>query len=340
MPPRISYSLTRRPSQSRIAAIYQQAIKENYQLVADQDTADIVILHHLPQHYNSSYLLHPALRRKYVVSCCIAHAEDIPESWKRGLALVQEVWTCSRFCQAVLSAIHPCVQYIPYPIQRDLGCRASVLEAVKRMLAFDRDDIHFLTIGSLGEGRKNVRGLVCAFREASTSMPNAKLVIKATPDEHADWPRDDRIIFLPIALSDDYVNALYQICDVYVSAHHCESWGLCLSDALIAGMPVVATAYSGNMDFIDEDSAFPVRYMRTRVKPGENGPDVDCGVWWATPDQNHLAERIAETYADFHNARLETRLAHARCKIRKFDTALASKLICERLSAIEGGFGG
>jgi len=208
------------------------------------------------------------------------------------------------------------------------------------MIGFNREDVHFLTIGNLSEGRKNVRGVVDAFTAVGSDIPHAKLLIKVDPDESSDWPRNNKIVFLPISLSDEYVNALYKLCDVYVSAHRCESWGLCMSDAIMADKPVIATGYSGNMEFVDENTAYPVRYSRARVQPGENGPGVDCGVWWASPDLNHLAERLTEVYTHFNDVQVKVRLANAKAKIRQFNRDLACQLIRERLSAIEGRFGG
>jgi glycosyltransferase involved in cell wall biosynthesis len=65
---------------------------------------------------------------------------------------------------------------------------------------------------------------------------------------------------IPETLDDEEIGALHALCDAYVSAHHAEAWGLPLSEAMSFGNPVIATGYSGNMEFMNESNSFPVPY--------------------------------------------------------------------------------
>src|SRR5262249_15651963 len=117
--------------------------------------------------------------------------------------------------------------------------------------------------------RKNPEGLIAAYTRAFEPDDGATLVIKSI--NGAPHPSDlQRLRFAArrrpdIVLIDDYVDAhrvqgLLERSDCFVSLHRAEGFGLHLAAAMAAGTPVIATSYSGNVDFMDDDSAFLVPY--------------------------------------------------------------------------------
>ena len=50
-------------------------------------------------------------------------------------------------------------------------------------------------------------------------------------------------------------HALTACADIVLSLHRSEGFGLVLAEAMLLGKPVVATGWSGNMEFMDEASA-------------------------------------------------------------------------------------
>ena len=67
-------------------------------------------------------------------------------------------------------------------------------------------------------------------------------------------------------------------CDAYVSLHRSEGTGLTITDAMALGKPVIATSWSGNMDFMDVSNSFPVRYelveLQRTIGPYRAGGDL------------------------------------------------------------------
>ena len=61
------------------------------------------------------------------------------------------------------------------------------------------------------------------------------------------------------------IAALIAKADCYVSLHRSEGFGLTLADSMALGTPVIATGYSGNMDFMDERNSYLVDWTRTLV---------------------------------------------------------------------------
>jgi glycosyltransferase involved in cell wall biosynthesis len=92
------------------------------------------------------------------------------------------------------------------------------------------------------------------------------------------------------------VNALIYNSDCYVSLHRAEGFGLTMAEAMFYGKPVIATAYSSNMEFMNVGNSFLVKYdLVTLVE--EQGP-YKRGSTWAEADIEHAA---ALMYYVFHN---------------------------------------
>ena len=56
------------------------------------------------------------------------------------------------------------------------------------------------------------------------------------------------------------VNSLIKCCDVLISLHRSEGFGLVLAEAMYLGVPVIATNWSANVDFMNHGNACMVDY--------------------------------------------------------------------------------
>jgi hypothetical protein len=70
-------------------------------------------------------------------------------------------------------------------------------------------------------------------------------------------------------LSNADVFGLQRVCDAYVSLHRSEGLGLGMAECMAQGKPVIATAYSGNLEFMTESNSCLVDYALVPVRPGE-----------------------------------------------------------------------
>ena len=89
---------------------------------------------------------------------------------------------------------------------------------------------------------------------------------------------------------------LHAVCDAYVSLHRSEGFGLNIAEAMLLGKPVVATAWSGNADFMHTGNSCPVNYTLVRL-------DRDFGPYrqgnrWADPDLDHAASYMRRLVDD------------------------------------------
>ena len=109
--------------------------------------------------------------------------------------------------------------------------------------------------------------------------------------------RDPRIRIVNETLSYPDLIALLRACDCYVSLHRSEGFGFGLIEAMQLGIPVVTTAYSGNMDFCEPDNCYLVDYNLISVREDEY-IFVERGSQWAQPDLDYAASVMRAVAAD------------------------------------------
>ena len=124
--------------------------------------------------------------------------------------------------------------------------------------------------------RKNPMAAVNAFKQAFPQTDKTVgLVLKtmnANP-ENPEWKEflascqeDKRIYVLTETMDRPDVLGLIDCCDAYVSLHRAEGFGRTIAEAMQLGKPVIATNYSGNVDFKNKSQYFLINYELTEVE--------------------------------------------------------------------------
>lgn len=333
---KLCYESTIYVSHLRMAQLYQCALQQRCELLpaSDYARADVVLLHVEPHDYDALYRRHPALAEKYVIAYCVWEASDIPARFQRSIQRVQEVWTCSRYCQQAFARHHPCVQLVPHIVERDTACSEEDLALVKRTIDYDPRLIYFLTIARRWGGRKNVRGLVQAFEREARHMPHARLIVKVRAPARPGPYTDPRIIWVAEDWSDARINALYRLAHVYVSAHWGEGWGLTMSDAMIFGLPVIATGYSGNLEFMNAGNSVLVDFVESPIRVEDRYDQYTGEMAWGYPDEDDLARKIRGMYDALGSNLVAAQVRRATGELGRFDRRTIEALMTERLDAI------
>jgi glycosyltransferase involved in cell wall biosynthesis len=112
--------------------------------------------------------------------------------------------------------------------------------------------------------------------------------------------------------------------DLYVSLHRSEGFGYTMAEAMWLGVPVVATGYSGNMDFMSESNSYPVRYRETVVR--ENDCPFQLGTVWAEPDIGHAAALCDHICSDRKAAHAKAAQAQLAVRATVSVEAVAARL--------------
>jgi glycosyltransferase involved in cell wall biosynthesis len=185
--------------------------------------------------------------------------------------------------------------------------------------------------------RKNPAGVIDAFKRAFPRERDARLVLKLTHGSPAvikglhDHASDPRVIVIDRVFDREEVNSLLASSDCYVSLHRSEGFGLTMAEAMALGKPVIATAYSANLDFMNVGNSMLVRCRIVRLE--RDHPPYSRGSTWADPDVDHAAELMRAVYDD--PARAREMGQRAREEVMAYlSPAAAGARISERLALI------
>lgn len=248
------------------------------------------------------------LRDKYVTGYWAWELEHLPSSWARGYECVHDIAVPSTFVANAVSSFRDDrpVTVLPHPVALDHpACEVPSSAG---------DDAPFTVINAInvasGFERKNPLAVIAAFREAFGNDKNCRLRMLVTNAEHHPPARPliekaiEGASNVEIAWKGMSRGALWRWWGrphVYLSMHRSEGFGLPLAEAMCAGIPVVATGWSGNMEFMSDSNAYPVRHELIDVHdPQEKYPD---GLGrWAEPDTAHAAAILIDIRRNWQRA--------------------------------------
>lgn len=215
-----------------------------------------------------------------------------PAEWAAQLDRFDEIWAPSAFIADTLrGACSKPVHHMPLGTEVQLDHFAS-----RRWFGIPDQDFCFLFFFDIKSyiQRKNPQAVLQAFAKLLQQRPFARtrLVVKvngfdASQPNHAEFLRSlealgSRIKMITDVLDDDQVKNLVRCCDCFVSLHRSEGFGRGMAEAMYLGKPVIATAYSGNLDFMTRDVSLLVDYRLIPVGEGDY-PHWQAQVW-ADPD--------------------------------------------------------
>ncbi|MFV0317023.1 MAG: glycosyltransferase [Microthrixaceae bacterium] len=219
-----------------------------------------------------------------------------------ALTLVDEIWVATEYLTRAFSGHGLPVSVVPSPLVFNTPdpttsdrSRHGLDDRFTFLFSYD-----FLSVAE----RKNPLGLIEAYQRAFPEPGSTHLVLKSIngdlfPEKLAQvrWVAADRD---DITVRDEMLDpadrlGLVAAADCYVSLHRSEGLGLTMAEAMAVGTPVVATAYSGNLDFMPPGSAMLVPATEEVVGPGHYYPPEGH---WGAPDLDAAAEAMVAVATD------------------------------------------
>ena len=257
-------------------------------------------------------------------------------SWRHLSTIFNEIWTASAFSAAAIRTVAATpVWVIPH-----------VVDQLPEPASDDRSQFGwkdgvfvFLYIFDLASAfdRKNPLALLRAFQKAFGKRPDVLLVLKFQ-NPHKDLPgatllervsaTAPNVQLICETFPEQRVYALLRGCDCFVSPHRSEGFGLNIACAMYYGKPVIATGYSGNLEFTTSENSYLIDYELTAVSReiGYYKPNYA----WAEVSEDHLAALLEEVLQSPEESRRKGE--NARHTIREhFSVESVTKAVQQRV---------
>jgi glycosyltransferase involved in cell wall biosynthesis len=226
--------------------------------------------------------------------------DKVPRDWTWSFDVVDEIWVYSHYVADILRPVSP-VPVVRMPLA--VSEPAAPVAAAPDLGLDERFTFLFLFDFFSTMERKNPVGLIEAFTRAFDPGEGPQLLIKSFNGDYKP-ERLERVLGAAAKHPDVHVvdrylqaderDALFAASDCYVSLHRAEGFGLTMAEAMAMGKPVIATGYSGNVDFMREDNSWLVGHGLKHVGPeGENYPSEGI---WADPDLDDAARAMREVW--------------------------------------------
>lgn len=255
-------------------------------------------------HYNKNSLKRTWFRNRYNIGYWHWELPDFPINWNGSFNLVNEIWVPSQFTfQSISKNTSKPIVIMPHGILVDFPSNMN-----RKCYGIPDNRFLFLTMYDIQStlARKNPNGVIEAFKKAfKKDDGQVGLVLKVNNSYH--FPKEiamlkqkiseyENIIIIDNILSRQELNGLINEIDSYVSLHRSEGFGLPIAEAMSLGKPVIATNWSGNIDFMNENNACLVDCTLEKIE-GNYGP-YQANQEWAEPNILHAANYMTKLVHD------------------------------------------
>lgn len=273
----------------------------------------------------------------YNIGFWLWELEEFPDEWVDCIHLLDEIWTPAEFVsESIRKKTDKPVITIPYHVTAPVDVTYD-----RGYFKLPKDQFLFLMLfdsGSMIE-RKNPTAVIEAYKKAFDKSENVGLVIKMNGYNETDvkyihsmLEGYEHVYLITESFTKVEVNSLIRCVDVVTSLHRAEGFGLVLAEAMLNETPCIATNWSANTEFMNDDVACMVDYTIVTLEK-EIGPYVP-GNHWAEANVEHAATYMRKLYDDpnYYNEKKEKAKAYID---EKLAMANITKLIEERIDAVQ-----
>ena len=223
---------------------------------------------------------------------------NFPPPAKLAMNLVDEIWCHSdHAAEAFRNATDKPVIKVPLPVLVPAPRKVS-----RKSLGLPPNAFVVFTAydGASSVSRKNPLGSILAFRQAFTDKGiDACLIVKAMNTKHDSLWREcvRKAAGQPIIIIDEVLDRqkYYELlgnCDAVISLHRAEGFGRMMAEAMMLGIPAIASRYSGNLDFMTESNSWLIDGNLVPLMTGDY--PFHHGQHWLEPDIAQAANALRE----------------------------------------------
>lgn len=308
---------------------------------------DFLIYNNFPIDPNDLHGL-SQLKAKVKISYIAWEEDRYPQRWVDEYnEQLDAVWAASLHTQRVLknSGITVPTLVVSNAISEDLLGVIESQKASRSSLIKTRKSYIFYH-NSTGLERKGSRELIEAYTSEFSGDDDVCLLIKSFPNANNQFPeclaeleaRKAKGENLPEIemienhdLSSEEMVELYMSVSSYVSPSRAEGFNLPVLEAMQSKLPVITTAWSGQMDFCYDESAYLVDYSLVPARSHIDNP----GAFWAEVSVKDLREKMRQAYSEYGTQGQAEKIELAYTIARQFSWDSSAETAWKYLAELE-----
>lgn len=270
---------------------------------------DILIILAQPDNYKLILpLFEPDfLARAWRIGQLVWEMQYCPDEWAFLRDILHEFWSPSRFsAESIASGLRLPYEVRPHPVN------------VPDVPPMDRDRFGVTCNDFLGlaimdlracPDRKNPLTHVETWQRAFGRDPTCKLLLKVRFSKRTQVVRRElleligdypNITMVEDVFSDQEISAFQKMGNVFLSLHRSEGYGLNIKEALIIGLPVVATDWSAPAEYLSNHAnAYRLRCVQIPCRDYLRTYAHSRSLRWAEPDMLQAAVMLREIHKQF-----------------------------------------
>ena len=282
-------------------------------LITNDAVSDTSLIFYLADFFTQ----HPR-GKKRKIGYTMLEVDGVPANWVAFCNdNLTELWVPSTFNKQTFQNSGVKVPIKVMPLSIDI---ARFNPYIDPLLPINKEIFRFLSVCEMGE-RKNVHLLMRAFQAEFKKDEPVQLLLKisnhdATMNVEKELQQYDlrNVVLLSQSYDLHQMPSLYRSVDCFVLASSGEGWGLPYMEAMAVGLPTIGTAWSANVDFMNNDNSYLIRVKE--LVPAIARCKLYSGFKWALPDIDHLKQLMRHVYENRDEALIKGQKASRHVSAR------------------------
>ncbi|MDE3178151.1 MAG: glycosyltransferase [Acidobacteriota bacterium] len=237
--------------------------------------------------------------------------DRIPESFREHCNAMDETWVPSRFNMETFAVggVNPNkLRFVPGGVDTKVFKPGVEPLCIPKSRSFnfvsvfdwqDRKGYDILLRAYIREFRADddVALILKVYQMAQAAENPTDVIVRSIEkDAGMTLEKAPTIVLLNGFMTQTDLIRLYSAAHCFVLPTHGEGYGRPFLEALGCGLPVIATGWGGQMDFLNESNSYLIESKLTEV-PKDVVVNISAGHRWAQPEEGHLRALMRQVYS-------------------------------------------